>query len=67
MGEHRERCASCKRNWAEFSYEVDPENPKRVCHECVGKYEPKELNARLGLREIFCRLILIVPSFLIFN
>lgn len=44
----KDRCALC-RNEADFSYDVDPANPRRLCNPCFGKYEPKELDALLGV------------------
>jgi len=60
-----DKCESCKKNYAAFSYEVDPEHPKRLCYECLGKYEPKELHERLGIKAALALLILIVPTLLL--
>lgn len=45
---NRNRCKLC-RNLADMSYEVDASKPMPLCGECMGKYEPDELNRRLGV------------------
>ena len=62
----RDLCDSCKKLPAQLDYDVDANTPKRICYPCFGKYEAKELNARLGLRAALALLVLIVPSFLLF-
>lgn len=45
---NRDRCKLCRRP-SDMSYEVQRDKPVPLCGECMGKYEPDELNRRLGV------------------